>query len=59
MLIDCAAYQDGRRLGAFSIRDTITTVISVNLSMVNLHENIVMAGIDLYLYFRFKKIKWL
>ena len=87
---------------ADSIRDSITTAISVNLSMVNLQENetmkrlaayaallaiptaiagiygmnfehmpelkwrfgyafslIVMAGIDLYLYFRFKKAKWL
>ena len=87
---------------ADSIRDTITTAMSVNLSMVNLQENetmkrlaayaallaiptaiagiygmnfehmpelkwrygyaislILMAGIDLYLYFRFKKAKWL
>jgi magnesium transporter len=87
---------------ADSIRDTIATAISVNLSMVNLQENatmkrlaayaallaiptaiagiygmnfqympelkwrygyasslIVMAVIDLFLYFRFKKIKWL
>jgi magnesium transporter len=87
---------------ADSIRDSITTAITVNLSMVNLQENetmkrlaayaallaiptaiagiygmnfqympelkwrygyalclLVIAGIDLYLYFRFKKIKWL
>jgi magnesium transporter len=87
---------------ADSIRDTIATAISVNLSMVNLQENetmkrlaayaallavptaiagiygmnfefmpelkwrygyavclAVIAGIDLCLYFRFKKIKWL
>jgi magnesium transporter len=87
---------------ADSIRDTIATAISVNLSMVTLQENetmkrlaayaallavptmiagiygmnfehmpelkwrygyaislLVMAGIDLYLYFRFKKAKWL
>jgi magnesium transporter len=87
---------------ADSIRDTITTAMSVNLALVNLQENatmkrlasyaallaiptaiagiygmnfehmpelkwrygyaislLVMAGIDLYLYFRLKKIKWL
>src|ERR1700759_5384247 len=87
---------------ADSIRDSITTAISVNLSMVTLQESetmkvlaayaallavptmiagiygmnfehmpelkwhygyaislLAMAGIDLFLYFRFKKIKWL
>jgi magnesium transporter len=68
MLIHCAAYQDGKRLGAFAIEKIseylhrphcFLWVAMRDPGDAELAEMQQMAGINLYLFFRFKKIKWL
>jgi hypothetical protein len=49
MLISCVAYQDGTKLGDIPIAQIPEYAISL----------LFMGAIDVYLYFRFKKAKWL